>query len=580
MTERARFFMACLALGMAGACQPVAQEKAPSYGGDSALGPRFERAGDLALVPVPLLIALSYQDTRLLPPPAVPSHDGAPPRFGVMALSDGGVRDLARAAALAGQPVDLLRSDDGANILGAALLLGEQAAQELGGLPRDIEGWRPLYRAWSGAPDATTQIGYADAIERLMVEGLRATDAAGRTLILHPVDQQTFQGVTHGPGAGLGEHQLGVDYPGARWVPASTSNYTAGGEAPRYVVIHDMEGSYAGSISWFQNPAAQASAHYLVRSSDGQITQMVSEADIAWHAGNWYYNQHAIGIEHEGYMNAPATWYTEAMYASSARLSGNIADRHGIPKDLSHFIGHYQIPASGSGPPCSGTWQQCDTSAWGGASNHRDPGPGWDWAHYMDLVVSGGVSRPNYDADYHGDSYAMDLQSGEHVMVWLEYTNTGSRTWDTTNTRVGTTMPRDRQSPFYDPANWISAGRPTAADRSTYTTGTVGRFSFTLKAPDVQQTTTFTEHWGLVQEGVTWFGPPDGNVYFQITVHPAGGVGAPPPGSAGLPPPPGGKESSMAGGCQAGRGSAAPGPGALFLVFVLAGAGLRRRRRS
>ena len=42
--------------------------------------------------------------------------------------------------------------------------------------------------------------------------------------------------------------------------------------------------------------SAAVSAHYGVRSSDGDLTQMVDEADIAWHAGDWDTNARSIGI--------------------------------------------------------------------------------------------------------------------------------------------------------------------------------------------------------------------------------------------------------------------------------------------
>jgi hypothetical protein len=60
------------------------------------------------------------------------------------------------------------------------------------------------------------------------------------------------------------------------------------------------------------------SSHYVVRSSDGQITQMVAEKDTAWHARSA--NPYSIGIEHEGYVDQPS-WFTDAMYRSSAALT-------------------------------------------------------------------------------------------------------------------------------------------------------------------------------------------------------------------------------------------------------------------
>ena len=108
--------------------------------------------------------------------------------------------------------------------------------------------------------------------------------------------------------------QFSSDYGPALWSAASSSNYTSGrgGNTVQFIVIHTMQGSYSGSISWFRNPAAMASAHYNIRSSDGQVTQMVSNGDTAWHGGHWYYNQPSIGIEHERYVTVPGPWYKHA----------------------------------------------------------------------------------------------------------------------------------------------------------------------------------------------------------------------------------------------------------------------------
>ncbi|MFC3691715.1 N-acetylmuramoyl-L-alanine amidase [Chenggangzhangella methanolivorans] len=72
---------------------------------------------------------------------------------------------------------------------------------------------------------------------------------------------------------------------------------------PLYLILHYTAGLRAdGAISWFQNPAAQASAH-LVIDRDGATTQMVEFNRIAWHAGksSWSgldgLNKYSIGIE-------------------------------------------------------------------------------------------------------------------------------------------------------------------------------------------------------------------------------------------------------------------------------------------
>jgi N-acetyl-anhydromuramyl-L-alanine amidase AmpD len=138
----------------------------------------------------------------------------------------------------------------------------------------------------------------------------------------------------------------------------------------RYVVVHDTEVDYATTLALFQNSRVYASSHYVVRSSDGHVTQMVENKNVAWHAGNWYVNTHAIGIEHEGLATDPSR-YTQSMYESSATLVRHLAAEYGIPLDRAHLIGHDEVP----GP----TADRIPTMHW-------DPGPFWDWARYMSLV--------------------------------------------------------------------------------------------------------------------------------------------------------------------------------------------------
>jgi len=168
--------------------------------------------------------------------------------------------------------------------------------------------------------------------------------------------------VTYSPSTGE------TDYPGAKWVAASSECYTLSNRPSsysiNYVVIHVAQGTYAGTISWFQNPDAKVSAHYVIRSSDGEITQMVRHKDIAWHAGNWDYNTRSIGIEHEGWVDQPS-YFTDQMYRSSANLTRYICDLYGIPKDRNHIIGHNEVPGA----------------------THTDPGSYWDWNYYMQLVT-------------------------------------------------------------------------------------------------------------------------------------------------------------------------------------------------
>jgi len=112
-----------------------------------------------------------------------------------------------------------------------------------------------------------------------------------------------------------------------------------------------------------------------------------------------------------------------------------------------------------------------------------------------------------------------EATSGDRPVAYVEYRNTGTSTWDTTNTRLGTTGPRDHRGVFFDMTNWLNATRPSSVDRAT-ATGAVGRFSFVLAIPEVAADMTVSETYGLLQESVTWFGPADTAVRCAVLVHP------------------------------------------------------------
>jgi len=179
---------------------------------------------------------------------------------------------------------------------------------------------------------------------------------------------------------------LSTDYPPALWDEAHTNNWgtRTGGQQPTNVTIHTMQGSYAGTISWFNNGnqvvngvVVRTSAHYLVRSSDGQITQMVREANRAYHVLN--HNNYTIGIEHEGFVN-DASWYTDNMYNSSAALVRDICADYSIDKTTCF-----------KGPATSGTNFLPITVRVKGhqhydGNSHTDPGINWNWSKYYGLI--------------------------------------------------------------------------------------------------------------------------------------------------------------------------------------------------
>jgi hypothetical protein len=317
----------------------------------------FEAAAAKWGVPVQILMAVGYVESHWEQRPNRPSIDGG---FGIMHLVDGSGKSLERVAALTGLSAASLRDNASANIEGGAALLSD-ISHKLNNTKTtqiDLTTWYAAVAQSSGADDATVRDGYASQVFDVIREGRSAALSTGETVTLAPSPIGDIK--SSGRIAPSSE-----DYPPALWVPANANNFSSGrqGTAPDTIIIHDTEGSYSSAISWFQNPNSGVSAHYVIRSSDGQITQMVREADTAYHAGNWSYNLRAIGVEHEGYEDQQG-WYTEAMYQASSGLVRYMANRWSIKKDRAHIIGHYQVPGT----------------------THTDPGPYWDWTHYMALV--------------------------------------------------------------------------------------------------------------------------------------------------------------------------------------------------
>ncbi|MFH1321828.1 MAG: PKD domain-containing protein, partial [Bacteroidota bacterium] len=174
-----------------------------------------------------------------------------------------------------------------------------------------------------------------------------------------------------------------LDYPLAIWNPADASNYSSRAGTPiSAITIHTVQGSYAGCISWFQNPSANVSTHYVMRSSDGQVTQMVCEADKGWHVGSE--NPYTIGYEHEGYVSDPS-WYTTAMYTSSADVTRDILNDYGInPLRTAFWPWAATTNYNSSGIP--GSCSRVKGHQHYPNQTHTDPGQYWDWDYYFKLI--------------------------------------------------------------------------------------------------------------------------------------------------------------------------------------------------
>ena len=342
------------------------------------VGAAFAAASSQYDVPRDLLVALGYSETRLDQHAGLPSAANG---FGMMHLvSNPTNRTLDEAAELTGRSAAELKTRPEVNIHGAAAVL-RSYADELGLTAADrgrIGAWYPVVARYGHTSSDETARLYADYVYQLLWQGLATVTSTGQQITVAPQRVRPELG-RYAQVSPAGQEPVAAGGPigvaalseyGNRWVAAHSANYRAGRTSRiSTIVIHVTQGSYAGTISWFQNPSSQVSAHYVVRSGDGEITQMVREGDTAYHARSA--NAYSIGIEHEGYVDNPA-WFTDAMYRSSAALTRYLCDKYGLPKDRRTIKGHHEIPGN----------------------DHTDPGPHWNWNYYIDLVNGGPPPPP------------------------------------------------------------------------------------------------------------------------------------------------------------------------------------------
>lgn len=170
-----------------------------------------------------------------------------------------------------------------------------------------------------------------------------------------------------------------TEYGPAIFNPSASCNVgSRSGTAISAITIHTIQGTYAGAISWSQNCSSNVSYHYVVRSSDGQVTQQVLEGDKAFHVGSE--NSYTIGYEHDGYVDNPV-WYTEALYQASAGISRDIiTSGYGIP-GLRTYYG-----ASSSTTQTLGNCTKIKGHQHYPSQSHTDPGINWNWEKYYRLI--------------------------------------------------------------------------------------------------------------------------------------------------------------------------------------------------
>jgi hypothetical protein len=142
----------------------------------------------------------------------------------------------------------------------------------------------------------------------------------------------------------------------------------------------------------------------VVKEDGSEISQLVKEANKAWHIGATYDCKHnsskecglngynangfTVGIEHAGFAKQ-AAWNSK-LIENSAKLVCDISKAHGVPRDKYHIVAHGQL-------------QPYD---------RVDPGPNWPWATYLSKINTACGANPQPQPDPQPDP-----QPGGNIIV-------------------------------------------------------------------------------------------------------------------------------------------------------------------
>jgi N-acetyl-anhydromuramyl-L-alanine amidase AmpD len=449
-----------------------ARASAPS----GELASAFASAAQQYGVPQQLLMAISYSETHwnahLATSPDNGDSGATESVYGPMSLylDPDGSGTVAQAAADLGVSVAQVETDPTTNIAGAAAVLVDDSKTTNNGKKppsNDVNQWYGAVAKYVGNDLYEPAKWFANDVYALMQSGVDgvATDGERLSVPAQAVNPATSQidilNLTHlQPGPS--------DYPNTdEWIPSGGKHYGASnrpknGLFVQYIVIHDTEEDYPGTIRTFRNPGGCCSANYVVDGEAGgaypAVTQLVHNKDIAYHAGNYWVNQHSIGIEHVGFADAPNGYYTQKLYDASAQLVAYLCAVYNIPIDRAHILGHGSVP----GP------SQVYTHGM-----HWDPGPFWDWAYYLNRVRyyyaqwTSGTPAVGVPAQYQTSRTAIRAvavnaahDGASDIPSWTggTYTNFAN----VTTTPGGSTLVKGAS----DPSTWVTPSDYNAADFS------------------------------------------------------------------------------------------------------------------
>ena len=161
-------------------------------------------------------------------------------------------------------------------------------------------------------------------------------------------------------------------------------NYSPSLIAHDLVIVHLMEGGYAGSVAWLCSSAAQASAHLCMNDDGSEFTQLVPLSMKAW--AECAFNGRGVSIEAPGFT---AKGVPDATLRGLAWATAWLLRTYGIPCEHATggqgrgFCSHHDLGSPGGGHVdiCGVndvTWQKFEgavKAAYDALSD--DPPPAW-----------------------------------------------------------------------------------------------------------------------------------------------------------------------------------------------------------
>lgn len=198
-------------------------------------------------------------------------------------------------------------------------------------------------------------------------------------------------------------------------MPAHPATYTAGrgAYAPCAIVVHYTGGrGLAGGETaeangaYFAGGDRGASAHYFVDGS-GTVVASVPEADTAWHAGNFRFNQMSVGIE----VVSGGEDFTGGELRDLRELVQAVRRRYSIPAE--NVMRHYDCWDFGQRWGLPGAWvdphKACPLPYVDHAKWHREV-----WARVAPDAPQGDAPAPEPAAPSQGGPERLSIEPGTY----------------------------------------------------------------------------------------------------------------------------------------------------------------------